>query len=135
MKPEAVLQRAIVQLLAIYAGRGLLAFAHVPNGGYRLPSEAGMFRTFGVKAGVPDLLLWLPGGGHFGVELKATSRKLSPAQADWHATMRALGHRVYVVRTVDELEAVLRREGVPSVGRLLGDKIDVAVPRSLTDAF
>jgi hypothetical protein len=118
MKPEAVLQRAIVQLLAIYAGRGLLAFCHVPNGGYRTPAEGGMFKSFGVKAGVPDLLIWSAGGGHFGVELKATSRGLSPAQADWHATLKALGHRVYLCRSVDEMEAILRREGVPKVGRL-----------------
>src|SRR5690349_10905480 len=116
MKPEAVLQRAIVQLLGLYAAKGLLAFAHVPNGGYRTPAEAGQFQTFGVKAGVPDLLIWLPEARSFGVELKATSRGLSPAQRNWHGVMLALGHRTYVVRSVDEMEAVLRREGVPAVG-------------------
>jgi hypothetical protein len=118
VKPEAALHRAVVELLAIYAARGLLAYCHVPNGGYRTPAEAGQFRTFGVRAGVPDLLLWLPSGGHLQVELKASSRGLSEAQRDWHATMLALGHRTYVVRSIDELEAVLRREGVPSVGKL-----------------
>ncbi len=118
MKPEAALHRAVVELLAIYAARGLLAFCHVPNGGYRTPAEAGQFRTFGVRAGVPDLLLWLPSGRGCGVELKATSRGLSPAQREWHATMRALGHRIHVVRSIDELEAVLRREDVPMIGKL-----------------
>jgi hypothetical protein len=54
----------------------------------------------------------------FGIELKAGRGALSPAQTVWHATVTALGHRVYVVRSLDELEAVLREESVPAVGTL-----------------
>jgi hypothetical protein len=116
VKPEAALHRSVVELLALYAGRGLLAYAHVPNGGYRTPAEAGQFRSFGVRAGVPDLLLWLPGGKSFGIELKATSRNLSPAQVQWHSTLASLGHRIHVCRSIDEVEAALREEGVPGIG-------------------
>src|SRR4051812_39279788 len=118
MRPEEGLHRAVVQLLQIYANRGLLAFCHVGNGGRRSKAEAGIFRALGVRAGVPDLLIWLPGGRGFGVELKAGSGKLSPAQTFWHATVTTLGHRVYVVRSLDEMEQVLRAEGVPAIGML-----------------
>jgi hypothetical protein len=70
-RPEEQLQRAVVQLLAIYERRGLLAYCAVPNGGYRTPAEAGILNAMGVRRGVPDLLLWTPHGRSFGVELKA----------------------------------------------------------------
>src|SRR3954454_7983826 len=107
MRSEEQLHRAVVDLLRIYENRDLLAFCHVGNGGRRSKAEAGIFRALGVRAGVPDLLVWLPGGSGFGVELKAAAGKLSPAQTFWHATLKALGHRVYVVRSLEEMEAVL----------------------------
>jgi hypothetical protein len=117
-RPEEQLQRSVVDLLRLYEARGSLTFTHCPNGGYRTPAEAGMFRSLGVRAGIPDLLVWLPSGGHFQIELKAGSGKLSPAQLAWHATITSLGHRVYVCRSVDDVERCLRAEGVPPVGTL-----------------
>jgi hypothetical protein len=118
-RPEEQLQRAVVQLLGIYEARGLLAYCHVPSGGYRTPAEAGIFHAMGVRRGVPDLLLWTPHGQSFGVELKAGRGTLSDAQVLWHSTLASLGHRVYVCWSVDEVEAVLRLEGVPVVGKLM----------------
>jgi hypothetical protein len=119
MRPEEALQRSVVGLLAIYENRGLLTYAHVPNGGRRSKAEAGIFRALGVRAGVPDLLLWARGGGHFAIELKAGRRAvLSDAQVVWHSTLENLGHRVYVCRSVDDVERCLRAEAVPPVGKL-----------------
>lgn len=112
---EEQLQRSVVELLDLYVGRGLLAFAHVPNGGKRSRAEAGIFRALGVRAGVPDLLLWTMGGGSFGIELKSDTGRLSGTQIVWHNTLRSLGHRVYVCRTVDDVEQALRVEGVPRI--------------------
>jgi hypothetical protein len=118
MRPEEQLQRSVVDLLRLYEARGSLTFCHVPNGGYRTPAEAGMFRSLGVRAGVADLIVWAAGGASFGIELKAKAGKLSPAQAAWHGTLESLGHRVYVCRSVDDVERCLRAEGVPPVGTL-----------------
>jgi hypothetical protein len=115
---EEQLQRSVVDLLQIYENRGLLAFCHVGNGEWRHKATGGRLKAMGVRAGVPDLLIWADGGHCFGVELKAGSSKLSPAQTFWHATVTALGHRVYVVQSLDGLEEVLRAEGVPAVGML-----------------
>jgi hypothetical protein len=137
MRPEEQLQRAVVDLLSVYQSRGLLTFAHVPNGGSRarrLPgpdgkrrrsAEAGILRAMGVRAGVPDLLVWTQGSGHFAIELKAGAGKLSPAQVAWHATVTSLGHRVYVCRSVDDVERCLRAEGVPPIGKLAVTHADV----------
>lgn len=119
MKAEEALQRTVVQLLSLYEARGLLAFCHVPNGGYRTPAEAGIFRAMGVRRGVPDLLLWTPHAQSFGIELKSGAGKLRDAQILWHSTLASLGHRVYVCFNLDEVEAVLRLEGVPGVGKLM----------------
>ena len=61
-RPEEQLQRAVVDLLQVYQNRGLLTFCHVPNGGFRTKAEAGG-RALGVRAGVPDLLVWAPAAG------------------------------------------------------------------------
>jgi hypothetical protein len=116
MRSEERLHRAVVDLLRIYENRGLLAFCHVSNGEWRHKATGGRLKAMGVRAGVPDLLIWADGGHCFGVELKAGTGKLSPAQTFWHATLETLGHRVYVVRSLDEMEAVLRTEGVSAVG-------------------
>jgi hypothetical protein len=119
-RPEQQLHRAVVQLLQVYQNRGLLAFAHCPNGGYRSPTEAGIFTGMGVVPGVADLLIWMPYGQHAQVELKAPLAKmrLSPAQLDWIRRMADMGVAVHVCRSVDEVEAVLRDNGVPAVGTL-----------------
>ena len=119
MRPEEGLHRTVVQLLQIYANRGLLAFCHVPNGGRRTRAEAGVLKAMGTTPGVPDLLIWTPSGGHFAIELKAGRRAvLSDAQVVWHSTLENLGHRVYVCRSVDDVERCLRAESVPPVGTL-----------------
>jgi hypothetical protein len=118
MRPEEQLQRSVVDLLSVYQNRGLLTFCHVPNGERRDRATAGRLKAMGTTPGVPDLLIWLPGGGHFQIELKAGAGKLSPAQAAWHGTLSGLGHRVYVCRSVDDVERCLRAEGVPQIGKL-----------------
>jgi hypothetical protein len=106
-----------VQLLQVYANRGLLAFCHVPNGERRDRATAGRLKAMGTTPGVPDLLVWTRSSG-FGIELKAGAGKLSPAQVAWHATVTSLGHRVYVCRSVDDIEHCLRMESVPPIGKL-----------------
>jgi hypothetical protein len=123
-RPEEALHRACCQLLAVYQQRGLLAFAHPANGGYRTRGEAGILKALGLVAGVPDLLLWLPDGRTCAVELKAGSKPLTAPQLRWHDTMAALGHEVHVCRSIDDLEAVLRSHGVPAVGTLDQPKHD-----------
>jgi hypothetical protein len=118
MRPEEQLQRSVVDLLRLYEARGSLTFTHCPNGGWRSKAEAGAFKAMGVRAGVPDLLVWVADGRSFGIELKSGAGKLSPAQAAWHDTVSNLGHRVYVCRSVDDVERCLRAERVPPVGTL-----------------
>jgi hypothetical protein len=117
-RPEEQLQRSVVDLLQVYTNRGLLAFCHCPNGERRDRATAGRLKAMGTTPGVPDLLIWLPGGGHFQVELKAGSGKLSAHQSAWISRMTDMGVAVHVIRSLDGLEALLRAEGVPAIGTL-----------------
>ena len=117
-RPEEQLHRAVVQLRQVYQSRGLLTFCHVPNGGWRNPAEAAALKAMGTTPGVPDLLIWLPSGGHFQIELKAGTGRLSAHQAAWINRMSDMGVTVHVIPSLDGLEALLRAEGVPAVGML-----------------
>ena len=117
-RPEEQLHRAVVRLLQVYQSRGLLTFCHVPNGERRDRATAGRLKAMGTTPGVPDLLVWLPGGGHFQVELKAGNGRLSAHQSAWISRMTDMGVAVHVIRSLDGLEELLRAEGVPVVGML-----------------
>lgn len=69
---------------------------HVPNGGSRHIAEAVNLKRLGVKRGVPDLHLPVARGAWHGlwIEMKAPDGRTSPEQREWHANLRAEGHRV-----------------------------------------
>lgn len=55
---EAVEQAALFRWAVLQPPEsGIRLMMHIPNGGYRKPSEAARFRALGVRAGVPDILL------------------------------------------------------------------------------
>ena len=56
-----------------------LVYFHVPNGGYRSRSEGAKFKAMGVRAGVPDLILFHQGRLHC-LELKSDKGRPSESQ-------------------------------------------------------
>lgn len=99
---ESQIQRAIVAALRAH---GLTVFA-IPNGGARSHIEAAIMKGEGVQAGVPDLCVPLPSGKTTWLEVKAGRNKPTALQDAMHARLRMLGHRVEVVRSVDDALAV-----------------------------
>ena len=72
--------------------------------------EAAILRGLGVKAGVPDILIFNPIGPEFefvglALELKAPKGRTTDAQHDWHSALRLRHWRVEVV---DNIDAALR---------------------------
>ena len=109
-RPEQQLQRSLVQHLTLRAVPGVW-WCHVPNGGARTAIEGAIFRSLGVQAGAPDLILIREGQAH-GLELKADGGRLTPAQADCHQRMRAAGARIAVARGIDAAIEQLERWGL-----------------------
>lgn len=68
---------------------------HIPNEGKRGPKAARDAKRLGVRAGVPDLFLALPRGGHAGlwIEMKAKGGKLSAQQEAWLKRLEDAGYR------------------------------------------
>uniref|UniRef100_A0A6H1ZPD5 Putative VRR-NUC domain-containing protein n=1 Tax=viral metagenome TaxID=1070528 RepID=A0A6H1ZPD5_9ZZZZ len=77
-------------------------YCHVPNGGYRHPVTANRFKAQGVKAGVPDILIFdrpypVEDGTHYvgiAIELKRKDKslgRLSANQAHWISALRERG--------------------------------------------
>lgn len=109
---EQAAQKIVCQWLDL---RRLL-YCHVPNGGKRSAIEAKIFRSLGVKPGVPDILIFDPprrSGGYVGVALELKRERggrVSDYQAQWH---RDLADRGWLVRcyggshaAIDWLESI-----------------------------
>ena len=87
IRREQAIQRAVLQHLEVRAAPDTYWF-HVGNGGWRSPIEARVFKSLGVRPGVPDLIL-IRDGRVFGLELKSEQGKLTPVQQTAHVLMRA----------------------------------------------
>ena len=94
-----------------WGARGDTWWTHIPTGGWRSPIEAAIFKSLGVRAGSPDLLIIRAGQPLF-LELKAPGRNLSPAQTECHDALRRAGATVETADNIDTALAFLARAGV-----------------------
>lgn len=106
---EDALQSSVVDYLRFVAP-DCVTFA-VPNGGKRNKREAGRLKAAGVLAGVPDLVVVAPGQVIF-MELKAPKEYAKKHQIEIHERLRAFGHTVAIVRSIDDARNTLRACGV-----------------------
>lgn len=107
---EQAIHKAVLQHLRVRGTAGIFFF-HCPNGGFRRPVEAAIFKALGVVAGVPDILvLWK---GHlYGLELKAPGGKLSENQTETQRNMAAAGATLGVAWSLDEALGQLESWGL-----------------------
>lgn len=115
-RPEQALHRSVVSFLRVVLPKPWVFF-HPANGGARSKAEAGIFKAMGVRAGIPDLVLFGPDRTVACIEFKAPKGSLSPAQKDTIAALAELGIETHIVRSIDEAETVLRGLGVPLKGK------------------
>lgn len=91
-----------------------LTWCHVPNGGYRSTREAVSLRQSGVKAGVPDVLLFTPSSGAprgVALELKRSKGAVRDEQREWLMALAACGWATVVAYGADDAVAQLRALG------------------------
>lgn len=108
--PEQTIQRAVVQHLRARGAPGLV-FTHVPNGGYRRPVEAAIFKGLGVRAGVADLLLWHRGKS-YALELKVPGGRPSENQIEFLQDMNKAGAFTCVCEGLDRALRTLESWGL-----------------------
>jgi hypothetical protein len=109
-RPEQQLQKAVLEHLAWRGVRGLFVF-HYPAGGWRSPVEAAIFKSLGVVAGIPDILL-LCEGHFFALELKTEHGRLTPTQIETQARMHAAGATVAAATGLNAALEQLERWGL-----------------------
>ena len=89
-------------------------YSTFPSGwGVLTPSMAQRLKRSGLKAGMPDMLVFPGLGRCFGIELKAGKNGLSDVQRDTFEQLRSAGIPVYTCRTIDAVVNVLTNENVP----------------------
>ncbi|QQR69093.1 MAG: VRR-NUC domain-containing protein [Alphaproteobacteria bacterium] len=121
-RPEQDMQRIVARWLTLALDPRCARFCHVPNGGARSPAEGKIFKSMGVRAGVPDLLIeWHVDAtpinaayiDHGWIEMKAGKGRLTAEQdAFLGQTVLWRGHAA-LCRSLDEVQATLRGWGVP----------------------
>jgi hypothetical protein len=109
-RPEQDIQKALADHLRLRGAPGTYWF-HPANGGARTAIEGAILKACGVRAGTPDLIL-IKSGRTYGLELKATNGRVSPAQRTAHDEMRAAGAEVAVAVGVDAALAQLESWGL-----------------------
>lgn len=104
MKGEAGLQSSCIEWFRLqFPKLEPLLFA-IPNGGWRNKIEAANLKRQGVRAGVADLILLFPKGGHGSlcIEMKYKKGRQQESQKDWQRIAEAAGNKYVVCRTLDE---------------------------------
>jgi len=112
---EFDLQRFTVQLLTFKARRTCMFFA-VPNGEYRSKRTGAKLKAMGVRAGVADFALTLPGGHSAYLELKSDKGRLSPEQRAFREAAEAAGAFYAVASTPEQVQEILAGWGALNGG-------------------
>jgi hypothetical protein len=116
MKPEAALHFAVALFLrhALVPPAWFSTIGH--GGGGRV--RGAMLKRAGMRAGMPDLLVFGPRGYVLGIELKAGKGRQSPEQRDVADDFRACRQGYTVCRSVEDVATALRTHGIPTRARV-----------------
>jgi len=111
---EDDLQRAVAKYLLLQYPQHTDMWCHTPNGMKTSRSQANKHKSFGMRAGVPDILIFVPSKQFNGlaVELKiqyASGKKnqTSAAQKKWLKNLSLCGWRVKVCYNFDDAKNLI----------------------------
>ena len=103
---ETQFHKAVVSYLSALKLRCF--WFHVPNthsGGVRWGAK---LKSMGLRAGVADLVFFLPGGKAVCMELKTPKGRLSDSQKEFRESCSDLGVGYVVCRSMEDVEEALR---------------------------
>jgi hypothetical protein len=116
-RAEEQLQEAVAEYLDLC---GVL-WCHPPNGGHRRVSTGAALKRQGVKRGVPDVLIFEPTIGGFGMafSLMAKGGRVTKEQDQWLRDLIWRGWGAYVCRSFSEVQELCKAELRPKSGGIL----------------
>ena len=103
---ELALHKYTAQLLRLKAATGVLFF-HVPNGEARSAATGAKLKAMGVRRGVADFSITLPGGRSAYLELKRPGGRASPEQKQFRADAEAAGALYAIAETPEQVQDIL----------------------------
>lgn len=106
---EDSLQKSCVQWFSLQYREYAKLLHHSPNGGKRNAIEAAKFKAMGVRAGFPDLALYIARQGYHGlfIELKTAKGRQSDHQKYYQCVLEEQGYRYEVVRSLEEFQNLI----------------------------
>lgn len=116
-RPEQALQMAVAEYLGRTLDPSVVWSAIGHGGGGR--TRGAILKGMGVKAGLPDIMIWWIGDETrcVGVELKSRRGGLSERQREMFRRLHAAGVATYTCRSVDDIQAIVRDLLIPSRDR------------------
>jgi hypothetical protein len=96
---EDTLQKTCVQWFSLAFRPYHRLLHHSPNGGKRNAIEAAKFKAMGVRAGFPDLGLF--------IELKTAKGRQTDNQKYFQKALEAQGYRYEVVRSLNDFRQII----------------------------
>lgn len=104
----------------------------INKSGWRIAKELAQASRKGAVKGFPDLMvLSLAHIGPMFFEVKAPGNYPDATQKALHAQMAALGYRVAVVRSIDDVRAALRQWGIAT--KEAGSVVDIRVTGAINE--
>lgn len=82
----------------------------IPNGGTRHKIEAMKLTSTGVVAGFPDLIITMPNGHIFFIEIKDATGKQSKAQIECQKWMQERGIEYHLINSIDKFKQLIERK-------------------------
>ncbi len=107
---ETRLQVIVVQHLALRGVKDLMFF-HIKNSGKESPATGLLLKRMGVRAGVSDLFIGVPGQPPAFLELKSHGKKPTESQVAFGEHCLRLGYDHAYADGIDSALAVLREWG------------------------
>lgn len=109
MTPEQALHMSVARFLTVALPANIPWSTFPAGGGGR--TRGGFLKVMGLSAGWPDILIVGAFGQLHGIELKSPKGKVQPQQNIIHSRLRAIGAKVTICRSVDDVELKLREWG------------------------
>lgn len=111
---EGPVQRSIIKYIETQHPRWMVHHCknEIKKRGKQFEIEIAKAKRNGMKTGFPDLVVLPSNKPAVFLEVKAEGNYASPAQKAVHADLEALGHRVAVVRGVEDVREVFAAWGM-----------------------
>jgi hypothetical protein len=107
---EHKLQVLVIDYLTVAAKKDVYWFA-IPNAGIRTPRMGARMKREGMRSGLADLCVMLPGGRVGWLEMKTKTGRQSVEQKNFQLICLALNHPYAIARSFDEAGKILKLWG------------------------